>query len=91
MVSIAGVIEGVPEKAKLEKVVDETGYLKVVAWVRKDIFMTVRSMLYVKKGRRIKYFTASDIEKIQNVWTAKKANYENHTEEKNGAYDDPDV
>lgn len=66
------VIEGIPKKEKRRKVINETGYLKTVAWIRKDIFFTVRSMLYVKKGRKIKYFIASDIEKIKGIWTAKK-------------------
>jgi len=66
------VIEGVPKREKQEKVINETGYLKTVNWVRKDIFLVVRSMLYVNKGRKIKYFVASDIENIQGIWTAKK-------------------
>lgn len=66
------VIEGVPKKEKRKKVIDETGYLKVVSWVRKDNFFVVKGMMYVKKGKKIKYFTASDIEQIQGIWTAKK-------------------
>lgn len=66
------VIEGVPKKEKRKKVITETGYLKTVAWVRKDIFLTVRSMLYVKKGKKIKYFIASDIKNIQGIWTVQK-------------------
>lgn len=66
------VIEAVPKAEKRDKVIDETGYLKTVSWVRKDIFMTIRSILYVKKGKKIKYFIASDIQEIQGIWTAKK-------------------
>ncbi len=66
------VIQGVPVKSKRSKVIKETGYLKTVAWVRKDIFMSVKSKMYVKKGKKIKYYTATDIEKIQGIWTAKK-------------------
>lgn len=66
------VIEGIPKKEKRNKVIKETGYLKSIGWVRKDNFMTIRSKLYVKKGKKIKYFTASDIVKIQGIWTAKK-------------------
>ncbi len=66
------VIEGVPKKEKRKKVINETGYLKTVTWIRKDIFMSIRSIQYVKKGKKIKYFTASNIENIQGIWTAKK-------------------
>jgi len=66
------VIEAVPKDAKMEKVVDETGYLKTISWVRKDNFMSVQGKMYVKKGKKIKFFTASDIEQIQGIWTAKK-------------------
>ncbi|MFH2130007.1 MAG: outer membrane lipoprotein-sorting protein [bacterium] len=66
------VIEGIPKKEMRNKVIDETGYLKSVSWVRKDIFMSVRAKLYVKKGNEIKYFTASDIVQIDSIWTAKK-------------------
>lgn len=66
------VIEATPKAEKKKKVIDETGYLKSMSWVRKDNFMAVQGKMYVKKGRKIKYFTASDIEKIQGIWTAKK-------------------
>ena len=66
------VIEAVPKPEKKEKVVDETGYLKTISWIRKDNFMMVQGKFYVKKGRKIKYFTASDIEQIQGIWTARK-------------------
>ncbi|MBT3226818.1 MAG: outer membrane lipoprotein-sorting protein [Deltaproteobacteria bacterium] len=66
------VIEGTPKKEKRKKVINETGYLKNIAWISKEHFMTIRSKLYVKKGKKIKYFMASEIVKIQGIWTAKK-------------------
>ncbi len=66
------IIQAVPKPLKLKKVSDETGYKKSIAWVRKDIFMTIQSRLYLEKGRKYKNFIASDIEKIQGIWTAKK-------------------
>ncbi len=66
------VIEGVPKKEKRKKVINETGYLKVVSWIRKDNFFVVKGKMYVKKGKKIKYFTATDLEQIQGIWTAKK-------------------
>ncbi len=59
-----------PEFKKIE--IAETGYLKRHLWIRKNIFMMVKGKFWVKKGKKIKYFTLSDIEKIDDVWTAKK-------------------
>lgn len=56
--------------ARNEDVVKETGYTESLSWVRKDAFMTVKAVIEVKKGKRTKYFVASDIEKIDGIWTA---------------------
>lgn len=66
------VIQALPKKALRNKVINETGYLKSISWVRKDIFFTVKSKLYVKKKKRIKYFKAEKLEIIQGLWTAKQ-------------------
>jgi len=66
------VISRVPKKAFNEKVVEETGYLKSKLWIRKDNFMTVKAIIYVKKGRKVKYFQASDIQKKDGIWFAGK-------------------
>ncbi|WP_083607997.1 outer membrane lipoprotein-sorting protein [Teredinibacter haidensis] len=56
---------------KNRSVIKETGYSESISWVRKDSYMMVKSIIQVKKGKRTKYFSAKDIEKIQGVWTAK--------------------
>jgi hypothetical protein len=66
------VIEAEPKAAKKNTVIDEIGYVMAVSWVRKDIFMTIQAKSYVQRDKKIKYFTASDIENIQGIWTAKK-------------------
>ncbi|MDH5559566.1 MAG: outer membrane lipoprotein-sorting protein [Deltaproteobacteria bacterium] len=66
------VIEAVPKASRRKRVIDETGYLKRVSWIRKDNFMAVRGKTWVKKGKKIKFFEALDIEKISGIWTAKK-------------------
>lgn len=65
------VVEGLPKKGQEKEVLNETGYTKVHIWVRKDNFMKVKGVFWVKKGNRIKYFTASDIVQIDDIWTAK--------------------
>jgi len=64
-------VEGTPKPSIRKKVIRETGYLKVQIWVRKDIFMKVKGKFWVKKGKRIKYFKADNIENIDGIWTAK--------------------
>ena len=66
------VIEALPKKSKRKKVIAETGYLKSISWVRKDNFLSVKGKMYVKKGKKIKYFNTSGVEKIQGIWTIKK-------------------
>ncbi len=62
------VIESIP---KSKDIIKETGYVSTKSWIRKDIFMQVKAIINVKKGKRIKYFQAKDIEQIQGIWTAK--------------------
>lgn len=61
----------VKSEPKNEDIIDKTGYTGSTLWVRKDNFMNVQSIINVKKGKRVKYFSAKDIEEIQGVWTAK--------------------
>ncbi len=50
--------------------IKETGYVKVQLWVDRDTFMVVKGKYWVRKGRKIKYFKANDIKKINGVYTA---------------------
>ena len=53
-----------------EREKDQTGYTKSVVFVRKDNFLVVRSVNFVKKGKRLKYFDAKKVEQIDGVWIA---------------------
>lgn len=55
---------------KHKEAIDETGYTSATSWVRKDAFMIVKGIINVKKGKRVKYFSVKDIEKIDGIWTA---------------------
>ena len=59
------IIESVP---KSERVVDMYGYTKSILLVRKDIFMVVRAVNFVKEGSRLKYMDMRRLEKIDGVW-----------------------
>jgi len=59
-------IEALP---KSKDIVKKTGYLKTISWVRKDAFLVVRGINYVKKGKRVKYYSTKNIKKIDEIWT----------------------
>jgi hypothetical protein len=60
-------IEAVPVT---EREKDETGYTKSVLFVRKDNYVVVRSVAWVKKGKRLKYFDVKKLEQIDDIWVA---------------------
>ena len=60
-------IEAVPTT---EREKDETGYEKSIVFVRKDNFVVIRGVHWVKKGRRLKYFDVKRLEQIDGVWVA---------------------
>ncbi len=64
------IIESTPKKVKLKKILNETGYLKRISWVRKDNFMVVKGRIWVKKGQKTKLFFARKIRKHQGIWRA---------------------
>ncbi|QEY17136.1 outer membrane lipoprotein-sorting protein [Cellvibrio sp. KY-GH-1] len=65
------VLEGLPKNGDDDKVIKETGYNKIHLWVRKDNFIKVKGTFWVVKGKRVKYFEAKEVEKINDIWTAK--------------------
>lgn len=66
------VIEVVPKPEYKEKAEATTGYSKSHTWIRKDNFVQVRAKIWVIRGDKIKYFSASDLQLIDNVWTPMK-------------------
>lgn len=62
------VIKSLP---KNKSIIEKTGYTQSINWIRKDLFMVVQSKIELERGNRTKYFSASDLEKIDNIWTAK--------------------
>jgi outer membrane lipoprotein-sorting protein len=61
------VIERIP---KNNDIIDETGYIKSIAYVRQDNYMLTRAKHYLKKAGRIKYMDVKKIEKIDGIDTA---------------------
>ena len=52
---------------KNQEVIDETGYLKSIAYVRKDNYMVTRAKYYLKKAGRIKYMDVKKVEKVDGI------------------------
>ena len=64
-------LESTPKPVFSDQVFSETGYEKSHLWIRKDNFVRVQAQIWVKKGKRVKYFSAKDLEKIDDIWTAR--------------------
>ena len=66
------VIEVTPKPEFRQRAEDETGYSKMQTWIRKGNFIQARSQVCELRGNRIKFFTSSEIEQIDGVWTVKR-------------------
>lgn len=60
-------IEAIPNN---EKEIKETGYTKSIVYIRQDNFFAVRSVIWVKKGKKLKYMDVQKLEKIDGIWIA---------------------
>jgi hypothetical protein len=60
-------IQGIPNT---QEEIDETGYTKMIVFVRKDNDMVVRSLSWLEKGNRLKYLDATKLEQIDGIWVA---------------------
>ena len=53
---------------RTKKVIDEYGYTKSVVFVRKDNFVVIRVVNWVKEGKRFKYMDVKRLELIDGIW-----------------------
>jgi hypothetical protein len=60
-----------PERTKKSK------YGKVVLWIDKERYVILKQELYDRNGTLFKRLTASNVEKINDVWVARKAEMNN--------------
>lgn len=58
-------IESIPND---DDEIDETGYTKSIVFVRQDNYVVIRSVNWVKKGNRLKYFDVKKLEQIDGIW-----------------------
>jgi outer membrane lipoprotein-sorting protein len=66
------IIEAIPKPAFKERAEEATGYSKMQSWISKESYLQLRSQAWELRGNRIKYFTASDIQLIDEIWTIKR-------------------
>ncbi len=67
-------IEATPATAKEKK---DSGYSKRIIWIRKDIYFSVKTEFYDKRGNLAKLGTNEDFENIEgNIWRSKKGTTE---------------
>ncbi|MBT3280547.1 MAG: outer membrane lipoprotein-sorting protein [Campylobacteraceae bacterium] len=52
---------------KNDDVIDETGYIRSIAYVRQDNYMVTRAKYYLKKASRVKYMDVRKVEKIDGI------------------------
>jgi len=52
-------------------------YTRSQSWIRKDNYLLVKSIMFDKKGKRYKLFSATDIKQVDGVWTAMSMKMEN--------------
>lgn len=61
------VVEALPASPKVAK---ETGYSRIVRWIRKDTFTTLKAVYYDRDGKKWKILTVPEVKKINGVWFA---------------------
>ena len=66
------VIEMIAKSEFKDRAEEATGYSKMQSWVSKEKFIQLRGQFWELKGNRIKFFTASEIELEEDIWTVKR-------------------
>ena len=66
------VIEITPKPEFKERAEDATGYSKMQTWISKEKLVQMRGQVWELRGNRIKFFTSSEIELIEDIWTVKR-------------------
>ena len=66
------VIEMIAKSEFKDRAEEATGYSKMQSWVSKEKFIQLRGQFWELRGNRIKFFTASEIELVEDIWTVKR-------------------
>jgi hypothetical protein len=60
-------IESIPRS---EEEIEESGYKKSVLFVRQDNYVVIRSLSWLEKGGKLRYFDVKKLELIDGIWVA---------------------
>jgi len=66
------VIEIVPKPEFKDRAEEATGYSKMQSWISKEKLVQLRGQVWELRGNRIKFFTSSEVELIEDIWTVKR-------------------
>jgi hypothetical protein len=66
------VIEIIPKPEFKERAEEATGYSKMQSWISKEKLLQMQGQAWELRGNRIKFFSSSEIEEIDGIWTIKK-------------------
>lgn len=66
------VIEAVPKPQFRSRAEETTGYSRLQLWISKDKFIQLQAQAWELRGNRIKYFSATELELIDDIWTPKQ-------------------
>lgn len=66
------VIEIIAKSEFKDRAEEATGYSKMQSWVSKEKFIQLRGQFWELRGNRIKFFTASEVELVEDIWTVKR-------------------
>jgi outer membrane lipoprotein-sorting protein len=66
------VIEIIPKPEFKDRAEEATGYSKKQSWISKEKLVQLRGQVWEIRGNRVKFFTASEVELIEDIWTVKR-------------------
>ncbi len=66
------VIEIIPKPAFKDRAEEATGYSKMQSWISKEKILQMRGQVWELRGNRIKFFTSSEVEEVEGIWTVKR-------------------
>ena len=66
------VIEMIPKPEFKSRAEEATGYSKMQSWISKEKIIRLRGQAWELRGNRVKFFTSSEVELIEDIWTIKR-------------------
>ncbi len=64
--------------ASSPQIAEELGYQRSIFWVSPENWIVLRADYWDQKGRYLKTYTASDIRKVDGIWTKHRLEVKNH-------------